>query len=269
MSIYLRITSKSRELSRVQKLVHYVFDESKTTPQYCHTLGVGKQSAVEDMMFIKNLYRQTEGRQMLHWVLSFDEGVSAELADTVGMEVLHFLTGRYQAVCATHTNTSNVHVHYAINSVDIETGKKFSESKTDMLRFRDKINEILIKYNLRKIATVGEMSEKEWNEQDSNKPCDAQSAALVLPFVFTEINGDDCWAGSGMWEKGQLYVPGILRKTSLIKGITYDDGEFTVHKIINGENCKGRGVVENGKIFVPGVLYAETSEKEGGDQNEN
>lgn len=269
MPIYLRITSKCRELSRVQELVHYVFDESKAIPKYCHTLGVGKQSAVEDMLFIKNLYRQTEGRQMLHWVLSFDEGVSAELADTVGMEVLHFLTGRYQAVCATHTNTNNAHVHYAINPVDIETGNKFSESKADMLRFRDRINEVLIKFKLKKIAGVDEMSEAKWEEQERINSCDVYDEAPVLPFAFAEINGDDCWTGRGIWENGQLYVPGILCKMPLIRGITYDDGALTVRKMIDGENCIGRGAVENGKFFEPGVLYTETSENEGGDQNEN
>lgn len=269
MSIYLCINSKSRELSRVKGLIDYVFDESKTMLKYCHTLGVGKQSAVEDMLFIKNLYRHTEGRQMLHWVLSFDEGVSAEVADTVGMEVLHFLAGKYQAVCATHTNTNNVHVHYAINTVDLETGNKFSGSTKDMLKFRGRINECLIKFNLKKIGSVCEIAEAKWDEQERLNPCDAFDERPVLPLVFTEMNDNDCWTGNGIWDNGQLYVPGILRKTPLIRGVTYDDGTFTVRKTIDGENCVGHGAVENGKVLEPGILYAETSENEGGDQNEN
>lgn len=261
MSVYLRITSKSRELSRVQELIDYVFDEYKTIPQYCHTSGVGRQSAYEDMVFIKNLHHKTEGRQVLHWILSFDKGVSAELADAVGMEVLHFLMTRYQAVCATHTNTSNVHIHYAINPVDIETGKKFSESKKDMLGFRDKINEVLTKFNLKKIAGVDEMPDAKWNEQEINNSCDVKDKTAVLPFSVTEMAGDKFWTGNGTWENGQLCVPGILRETSLIRGVMYDDGAFTVHNIINGEVCTGHGVVENGKVINPGVLYAEISDE--------
>lgn len=170
MSIYKRCSSTDRNIRRIAERVTYVFDLHKTRPELCHTLGVARRTVYDDMVFIKQLYGKTDGRQYLHWVLSYDSGVPETVADLVGQDVLRLLMGEYQAIMATHTNTANFHNHFLINTVNLVSGNKFSESISDMLVFRDKINVILESYGLQPIAQVETISETEEAQSDMMAP---------------------------------------------------------------------------------------------------
>ena len=168
MSVYIRSSSKNRTLRGLKSKIDYVWDDGKSIPQFRHSLGVrdDNEGAYEDMLLNKQLFLKKDGRQYQHWILSFDAEVTGEQADKVGTQVLKLLEDKWQAIMCTHLNTRNVHCHYLINSVQVGSGKKFSESKSDMLLFRKKINTILYDAGLSLIHKIEVIEENEWAEVD-------------------------------------------------------------------------------------------------------
>ena len=257
MSIYIRFNNKDRGAGRVKALANYVFDLGKTSEEYCHTLGVSRLDASIDMLLLKALYRKTGGRQVLHWVLSFDEDVTAELADEVGMKVLHLLEGKYQAIAATHINTLNRHVHFAINPIDIVTGKKFSESVKDMLTFREKINDILSDYNLSLIGQIESLDEENWDEgeimpEKQEIQCGnvEENVMRITPdhtYYFPVMHQEfgHVWRGMAAIENNRLLEPGLYYGEPR-------EGDFVVWEELDGKKYRGKGLVEDGKLYMPG-----------------
>lgn len=267
MSLYIRINSKGGVSKHIKKLVPYALDYSKTEEKFCHTIGVGLETACEDMLFIQHLYGKTGGREVLHWVVSHDEGVSAEIADRVAVEVLQLLKGQYQVVAATHLNTNNRHTHFVINPVDVATGKKFNESKSDMQRFRDRINEILRKYNLKEIGTCEDMEDEDWEQFETDYDLDTDYDADCW-------NDSDCYSDNTnyysvkMIEDNQIWT-GLVSVTNhqqeLKPGVLYTYNPyvsnvlFTTAKIIDGKVFRGTSSIENGRTYEAGMLYEDTN----------
>ena len=260
MSIYKRINGKNRELQSLGRIKEYILDPMKTERSLCHSLGVDLENANEDMLLIKMLFGQTEGRQCIHSVLSFDRGVDTELASQVAKDVLYLYDGKYQAICAIHTNTKNVHAHYLINTVDIGTGKKFSESRSQMLAYRDKINDILVCAGLQEIGKIDEISVDSWEGFEFD---DSESELWEEDYgdldkelysdaddLFEEGLNDDVFSGiqsSNTWYYEVVMDKTINEKTlirggfydreedvnvnsSLIRGVTYDRDDNEISK---------------------------------------
>lgn len=271
----------------MKEMVDYVLDERKTREELCHTSGVTKQTAYEDMVFIKQLFGKTEGREYLHWVLSHDKGVSDNVADAVALEVLQLLQKRYQIVLATHINTENVHTHFLINTVDITSGRKFSESVPDMLKFREKINQILETHGLNTIGTIEEFDEDTEDDifADSNTGLSDNDEMRV--YISNAVEDTvDC--GVGSVEDGNIFTPGIYYSQNvggdrfiqgntwisgvtydstseglkankgeqeLIPGVTYEAGPVKVRLEEEEGTFFGKMCIENNRILYPGVLY--------------
>lgn len=295
MSVYVRLNNKSRKGDRIKFLLDYVNDECKTEENLCHTVNMSKTHARQDMILLKALYRQTEGRQVIHSVLSMDEGVSPEMTDLVAQEVLKLLARDYQVYAVTHTNTLHNHTHFVINSVNIRTGNKFNESRTDMLKFREQIDDILLKYGLATISpSFEEMDIEDWdttyeNHNASNILSRTDNKENVLYDEEDMIIGlsdskqekynvsfyeqQDYWTGTGAVEGKCTYTPGVYYATQpLIKGVIYDEPETEKDKnsidnpdvnknvipfcyMVNGEMFEGNLTYEDGKILIPGIFY--------------
>lgn len=242
----------------MKEMVDYVLDERKTREELCHTSGVTKQAAYEDMVFIKQLFGKTEGREYLHWVLSHDKGVSDNVADAVALEVLQLLQKRYQIVLATHINTENVHTHFLINTVDITSGRKFSESVPDMLKFREKINQILETHGLNTIGTIEEFDE-------DTVDCGVGSVEdgnIFTPGIYYSQNvGGDRFIQGNTWISGVTYdstsegLKANKGEQELIPGVTYEAGPVKVRLEEEEGTFFGKMCIENNRILYPGVLY--------------
>lgn len=59
MSIYKRCSATNRDIKQIEERVKYIFNDGKTKPEFCHTLGVAKGSVFDDMVFLKQLYCRT------------------------------------------------------------------------------------------------------------------------------------------------------------------------------------------------------------------
>lgn len=98
-------------------------------------LAVDPNFAVEQMRMIKEVWNQTAGKQLHHFILSFSPWESSKITDVRKLEKLAYSVCEYfadtnQIVFGIHDN-GRLHVHFVINSVNYLTGKKFTHNNSD------------------------------------------------------------------------------------------------------------------------------------------
>ena len=107
------------------------------------------EPALNEFRFVKNNFGKTDGRQYYHIVQSFspDDNLDAETAHEIGLKFAEFFPG-YQIVVASHCNTSHLHNHIIMNSVNMENGKKFHQTASDLARVKEYSNQFCREYGL-------------------------------------------------------------------------------------------------------------------------
>lgn len=152
MSIIKFINSKNRGLQALKQGISYIMNPEKTSQNLIHGNGVSKNNTYKDMNTVQNLLGKETGRTYVHFVISFDRDVSAQKAYDVTNKCCDYFAVEYQYICAIHTNTENCHAHVILNTVNLQTGKKFSQSRAEMLEFRDFVNQCLVESGLNPIG---------------------------------------------------------------------------------------------------------------------
>lgn len=161
MSIVKFVNAKNRCLSQLNSAIKYITNEKKAPAGFISQTGLSADFAFADMLTLKVLFGKTSGRQYIHFIVSFDENVSATDAFHIGCEILSYFRGKYQVLMSTHTNTDNNHLHYIINSVGFN-GYKFRQSKRKLQTLKDWINEILEQNGLNPVGKIGRLREDDW-----------------------------------------------------------------------------------------------------------
>lgn len=90
-----------------------------------------------DVDYAKSAFKQTralygkENGVQAHTVIqSFKPGeVTPEQCNQLGLELAEKITPNHQVAIYTHTDREHVHNHIVINSIDLETGKKYQSNK--------------------------------------------------------------------------------------------------------------------------------------------
>lgn len=183
MSIYKRSATHVTELSALKGAIDYIFNPEKTCENLIFGMGIGKKTVYEDMRFLKELYCKTTGRQYLHWILSHDKDVALETVEAVNREVIKLIGSEFQVAAAIHTNKENLHSHFIINSVRITDGKKFSQSRKDMLKFRQNVNIILESYGLK---TIGKENDFRWSCDVTDEVKDSVQLVYQPDIIWTQ-----------------------------------------------------------------------------------
>ena len=82
--------------------------------------------AKSEMKQIRMLYGKDDRVQAHLLIQSFQPGeITAEKANQLGKEYAEKIAPEYQIAIYTHTDKEHIHNHIVINSVNLETGKKF------------------------------------------------------------------------------------------------------------------------------------------------
>lgn len=160
MSIIKFANGRCRELKQLREILDYIRDPVKTRPELTTGFGVvDEQRPFEDMRDAKVWYQKMTGRQYVHFILSLDrlQRITPDLAYKVGVEVGRHYAQRYQVLMTTHTNTKNLHCHYVVNALDMNTGLKFSQSSQDLALFKEFANSILRQFGCPVILTRKEV----------------------------------------------------------------------------------------------------------------
>lgn len=191
MSIFGVVAGKNDSLVKMKRAISYAWDLEKSSDEFFFCANVRKQHAYEDMLFLKEIYCKTGGREYIHAFLSFEEDFTLEherkiLHDAV-LDILKIWDGDYQIIAGGHFNTRHTHIHLVWNSVSIKTGKKYSSSKKDLMILKGNINEVLKKYGLSEI--IGKL--KFINDEIyAQKDVDFEHEISILPNKCYDVQYD-------------------------------------------------------------------------------
>ena len=140
----------------------YLKKEGKTEEKLMYGKDCDVNNFAKDFQATKELYNKTDGRQHTHFIQSWRPGeVTAKQANEIGQEFLkHEKFNGFQAVVITHIDRENIHNHIVINSVNLETGLKYHQTKQEYQILKDFSNQINLKYEITpepKIAKEGDI----------------------------------------------------------------------------------------------------------------
>lgn len=105
--------------------------------------------AFEEMLLVQKSHRKTEGRQLIPFIVSITPDkpeISNEIYLKVGDEISR-IHGDFQCCYSLHLDSKTRHLHFLMNAVSFRDGRKYSQSKAELGIFRQKINDILFRYN--------------------------------------------------------------------------------------------------------------------------
>lgn len=119
--------------SDIRRLINYVVRDKKTQDEVRHWgtrgLPMDIKRAVRFIKETQKMMGKAQGRRMNHIVISFrnkelDIGTVCEIAEVLA----DFFFKEYQLVYGIHEDTEHKHIHFAINTLSYETGKKWHKS---------------------------------------------------------------------------------------------------------------------------------------------
>ena len=137
--------------SDLKKVIHYAGDKAKTESR-CYVTGVNcnAETAFEEMSAVQERFGKTGGNVAYHAYQSFKTGeITPELCHKIGVELAKKMWGNdYQVLVATHLNTSTLHNHFVLNSVNMWSGKKFDCNEGAYWKFRSLSDELCAEHRL-------------------------------------------------------------------------------------------------------------------------
>ncbi len=159
MAILRWINAANDSVLQLQDLITYLLYDHKTSEKkLVGGRGCFYSHALRDFLCIKRLWHKEGGSLFEHFILSFSEWNAQhriqEIMEISGLIAVYFHD--FQCLYAVHTDTEHTHIHFLLNSVSFSDGKKFSQSKGDLHRFKAHCNEVLNRYGFAIIATASE-----------------------------------------------------------------------------------------------------------------
>lgn len=152
MSVIKYINRKNWGKQNLKRIINYILQEEKTQSDLIHVNGISVEHAAEDILTMQKLVEKDSKRQYIHFVISFNEEVSKQTGFEVARQCAAYYEKDYPYIMSVHTDTNHIHAHVVLSTVNVHTALKFSQSKKDMLNYRDYVNQILESYDL---ETVG------------------------------------------------------------------------------------------------------------------
>ena len=152
------VTGEHCNVDAVSNLINYICDWGSNT--YLGGLAVSTHdvnSAIRDFLIVKNIFHQNEGRQAIHFILSFNEEeeeiINADMALSLGYLIAkHY--NKYQVIFAVHNNTDNLHIHFVINSVNYIDGCRYAEGPDGYYRLKSHVDTVIENF----LCSVGNYS---------------------------------------------------------------------------------------------------------------
>ena len=133
------------DLESVQRLLNYVLRTS-----FYGGYAIDPEQAYDQMRLVKEAYHKTEGVQLKHFLLTFshEEMMRLDFKDLLelGFQVGKVLE-RYQIVYCIHLDSDYIHMHFVMNTVSFEDGKKYSDGLVGFQRVKDFLEKRFPKWN--------------------------------------------------------------------------------------------------------------------------
>lgn len=141
MAVIEAISSKAN----IKRIINYVTQDKKTTVDLITGKDCMAESCLEEMLYTKDLYNKTGGRQYIHIIQSFDpkDNLTPNQVHNAGLKLANTFNG-FQVLVATHIDKEHLHNHLVVNSVSFENGYKVQMSKKDLQYLKDYSDEICL-----------------------------------------------------------------------------------------------------------------------------
>lgn len=135
--------------SPMNNIFPYIMKEEKTEQKLISGINCMPETAMGEFINVKKQFDKTDGRQYYHVVQSFspEDNILPETAHEIGLKFAEYF-GNYQMVIATNTDRKHIHNHIVFNSVNFENGKKFHQSRDEMIQAKAYSNKICKEYGL-------------------------------------------------------------------------------------------------------------------------
>lgn len=150
----------------LHSVLNYTVDDLKTEKQfYVSEVGLTSlETAFTEMMNTKKFYNKKDGNLGYHIIQSFAPGEGTpELIHDIGVDFVKRAFNGYEAVVATHLNTDCLHNHIVVNSVCVETGKKFNDCMESYYDLRKISDDLCREYGLSVIENPKKRSRKPYD----------------------------------------------------------------------------------------------------------
>ncbi|MCS6168291.1 relaxase/mobilization nuclease domain-containing protein [Clostridium botulinum] len=129
-------TIKLGSTKAMNALIAYAENEEKAEKK--SGLNCDVDYVKEQMKTTRLLFGKDNGRQGYHVIQSFDpkDNVTPEQANDIGRILAEQVAPGHEVAIYTHTDQNHLHNHICINSVNMETGKKFVNNRQKLYEIR-------------------------------------------------------------------------------------------------------------------------------------
>jgi hypothetical protein len=132
------------------KIIKYADNPEKTRKDLVSNINLDfSRNIANQMMETHDIYKCKGDRRYYDIVQSFKAGeVTPEKAHQIGRELAEKYFPGYEVHIATHINTEHVHNHIIVNSVSLETGRKWDNKDHETREIKELSNKICAREHL-------------------------------------------------------------------------------------------------------------------------
>nr|WP_294486965.1 relaxase/mobilization nuclease domain-containing protein [uncultured Anaerosporobacter sp.] len=144
----------------------------------------------------KSYGKRKQAREAYHFIQSFPpDSIDPKLAHHIGMEFGKRLGNEeYQFVCATHCNTTSVHSHLIFNSYNIDSLKKYRDSKAQLHRMRQINDDLSREYGLPVLLNTENNHSKNYAEIIADEEGTSWKETVRNDILNTAKLGSSSWS---------------------------------------------------------------------------
>ncbi|MCO5386994.1 MAG: relaxase/mobilization nuclease domain-containing protein [Desulfosporosinus sp.] len=139
---------KDEDSSKI--VLNYIMNPNKT--DLVTGVNCVPETAFEEMRMIKTAYNKQDGRQFVHLVQSFHpaEQVTPQQVHEIGVRLAKEFErfSGFQIVVSTHLDQNHLHNHFVLNTVNMENGLKWQQSKQEMKQVKNFSDQLCKSYGL-------------------------------------------------------------------------------------------------------------------------
>lgn len=143
---YLKMMNESYfNQDAVENVIYYITGHSLYTGSATTSIVPGE--CIFQMYQIKALYGKMGGRQIRHFILSFNsayECIAFEELQLLGAQIASYYDMTYQVIWAIHkSKNQHWHIHFAVNTVSYIDGRMYREGYKDLINLAAFISNLL------------------------------------------------------------------------------------------------------------------------------
>lgn len=260
MAIIKMINGKSKQsLYGMNKFIDYV-KKLKNEGGLIEGVNCNAETAFEQFCLTKEGFNKIDGRLYIHMEQSFPKDINmpVELSLEIGKQLISELPEifeGFQIVIGVHDDKEHIHNHFAINSVNSITGKKWNLSKYDKRLITEKSLELCDRYAVKiwwdksrfpddKIDTLDKeklntVKNGEWQKQQEGKSWKYELFLSITACLKTSYSKEDF----------------IKNMNELNYQVQWDHHKYIVFTTPDGKKCR------NNKLYPVEKFTKENLEK--------